>query len=218
MTISRTRVKFCGMAHPQDIDAAIELGVDALGFIFAPSPRRLSLAVAETLVARVPALVATVAVFVDPDDELYAAVARVMPRMLPQFCGAETPERCAQLARGAYFKVFHIDDASSERDTIPQQVARYPNALPVFDTKVAGRGGGGGIAFDWSILPPKPLRAVIAGGLNPENVTECIRTTKPFAVDVRSGIELDGRKDYHKMAAFLAAVREGDKEQEHSEA
>lgn len=212
MSSQRTRVKFCGMSDPAEVDAAVALGVDALGFIFAPSPRRLTLSDAMDLIARVPPFVTTVAVFVDPDDELFAAVSAIMPRMLPQFSGNETPLRCADLARGSYLKVVHVD-ATSTSQALASEIARYPNALPVFDTKVAGRGGGGGQVFDWTLLPPAPLRGVLAGGLRPENVAACIKVTRPFAVDVRSGIERDGRKDYHTMAAFIRNVRDSDKEQ-----
>ena len=210
--MSCTRVKFCGMSREEDIDAAVSLGVHALGFIFAPSPRQLQLADARRLIRRVPPFVTTVAVFVDPDDAQYHAVKDLMPNMLPQFCGSETPERCAELAGGAsYLKVFHIH-AASDATSLIQEISAYPNSLPVFDTHMQGRGGGSGVAFDWNILPPPSLHGIVAGGLTAENVASCIERTRPYAVDVRSGIEIDGQKSYDRMAAFIAAVRKTDKE------
>jgi phosphoribosylanthranilate isomerase len=199
------------MSSRDDVDLAVAAGVDALGFIFAPSPRRLSPEEAAPLIARVPLFVERVAVFVDPEPELYAAVAAVMPRMLPQFCGSESRERCEGLAPGGYLKVIHIGEASTPA-SIRTALAEHPLALPHFDTKLAERAGGGGRAFDWSLVEPHAEAAMIAGGLCPENVGECIRRLRPFAVDVRSGVERDGRKDRAALAAFFAAVREADGE------
>lgn len=197
------------MTSRDDVDLAVAAGVDAVGFIFAPSPRRLSPEDAAPLIARVPLLVATVAVFVDPDPELTAAVAAVMPRMLPQFCGSESRERCEELVPGGYLKVIHIGEASTP-EFLRAALAEHPRALPLFDTKLAERAGGGGRVFDWSLVEPHSEAAMIAGGLRPENVGECIRRLRPFAVDVRSGVEREGRKDRGALAAFLEAVREAD--------
>jgi phosphoribosylanthranilate isomerase len=200
------------MASRDDVELAVAAGVDAVGFIFAPSPRRLSPEDAASLIARVPLLVATVAVFVDPDPELTSAVAAVMPRMLPQFCGSESRECCEGLAPGGYLKVIHIGEASTP-ERLGEAIAEHPRALPLFDTKLAERAGGGGRVFDWSLVASHAAASMIAGGLRPENVAECIRRLRPFAVDVRSGVERDGRKDRAALAAFLAAVREADAEE-----
>ncbi len=209
MIHARTRVKFCGITQVSEIRAAVALGVDALGFIFAPSPRRLTLRDAASLFAHIPPFVTPIGVFVDPSDELYASVRELLPRMVPQFCGAESPQRCRELARGAYLKVVHVAN-----DTQPAKLCDaldvYKEGLIVFDTQSAGQAGGSGQVFDWSYLPPAPLLGVVAGGLTPDNVAACIRQTRPFAVDVRSGVESEGQKDVIKMAAFLDAVRAAD--------
>jgi phosphoribosylanthranilate isomerase len=211
MNNGRTRVKICGMTHAQDVDLAIAAGADAVGFIFAESPRRLTPELAAPLIARVPPFVQTTAVFVDPDPELYAAVAAVMPRMLPQFCGTESAAACRALANGPYLKVFHVNDVTTSSDLLAQ-LAEHTDALPLFDTKIAGRGGGSGIAFDWSLIENRTGRFAVAGGLNPDSVGECIRRLRPYAVDSRSGVEHEGRKDAARLQAFFAEVRKADRE------
>jgi len=205
----RTRIKFCGMTAPADIAAAVALGVDALGFIFAPSPRRISPEDASRLAQAIPPLVTRVGVFADPDDALYREAATAMPGMLPQFCGDESPERCAELTGGGlYAKVIHV----APDGTIPLSptiLAAY-NGLLIFDTKHGDRAGGSGRSFAWERLPDLARPIVVAGGLRPDTVGACIAATRPYAVDVRSGIECDGRKSFDLMSAFVIAVRAAD--------
>lgn len=201
----------CGCVSASDVENAVDAGADAVGLIFAPSPRRISVERAARLAADVPPLVSVVGVFIDPsEDELREAVAAI-PRMALQFSGSESPELCA--ATGvAYTKVFHIgdeDDATALRGTID----RYAGGLTMFETASAGRGGSGR-TFDWTLIDgfARERRIAVSGGLTPENVGACVRTVRPFAVDVRSGVESGDVKDPAKMRAFVRAVREADAE------
>lgn len=201
----------CGCVSEADVEHAVAAGADAVGLIFAASARRITLERAVTLAAGVPALVSVVGVFVDPSEaELREAVAAI-PRLQLQFSGSESPALCA--GTGApYTKVFHIagpDDAAAVRG----RIARYPGALAMFETASAGRGGSGQ-TFDWSLIEDvaRERRVAVSGGLTPENVGACVRSVRPFAVDVRSGVESGDVKDPVKMRAFVRAVREADAE------
>lgn len=129
-----------------------------------------------------------------------------------QFSGDETAEFCESVAGGRYLKVFHL---GGERDAdVIRSVRNYAGALPMFDALHPSKRGGTGTVFPWARLAAngRPPTFVVSGGLTPENVGECVRILRPYAVDVRSGVETDGRKDTQKMRAFVRAVREADGE------
>jgi phosphoribosylanthranilate isomerase len=208
----RTRVKICGIVDAREAEMAVEAGADALGMIFADSPRRISLERAREVAAAVPALVSLVAVFVDPDR---ASVEEALELgCLPQFCGDEPAEMCEQSTPGAYIKVFHLDPLGGKPSGIAELAAAYRRATLLFDTRIAGLRGGTGRSFDWEfvreIAQQRPV--IVSGGLTPENVGACVRGVGPYAVDVRSGVEVDGSKDFGRMRAFVAAVREASAE------
>ncbi len=200
----------------RDACAAVELGADAVGVIFAEqSPRRVTAQTAREIAAAVPAFVSLVGVFVDPPAARVREAAAA--GFLPQFCGAESAAACAALVDGPYLKVFHLPprtDAAFDAAAFERAAHDYAGATWMFDTAVAGRQGGTGRTFDWEVTRAfaraRPI--VISGGLTPENVGACIRSVRPFAVDVRSGIETDGVKDLQKMRAFVRAVKEADEQ------
>ena len=209
----RTRIKFCGFTGVDEVQSAVELGIDAVGVIFAPaSPRRVTPSVGLRIAAALPAFVSLVGVFVDPTPADLDAAGTA--GFLPQFCGDELPALCER-ARGSYIKVFHLapdalDDASSAR--FAQSALSYPHATWMFDTAVDGKRGGTGRTFDWNLVRTigGDRRLIVSGGLTPQNVGDCVRKVRPFGVDVRSGIETDGVKDPVKMRAFVRAVKEAD--------
>ncbi len=201
----RTRVKMCGCTSIDDASLAVEAGADAVGVILAPSPRRVNLTHARAIATSLPPYVSLIGVFVDPtSDELIAATSAI-PRMRAQFSGHESPALCA-LAGTGYVKVVHVDEGDGWLDA----VERYPG-VAMLDT-AATVAGGSGVTFRWERVAAlaQRRRTIIAGGLTPENVGRCITTVRPFAVDVRSGIESGGVKDHAKMKAFVRAVREAD--------
>ena len=206
---NRTRIKFCGMARVEDVRLAAELGVDAVGLIFAPrSPRRLELAQARVLRAALPPFVTAVALLMDAEIAHVQAILQTVKPALLQFHGAEKPEDCARYGL-PFLKA--VPMAIPEGAAI--YAARYTEAIGfVFASHAAGETGGSGRRFDWSRLPRGIGRPVLlAGGLDPENVFEAVRSVRPYAVDVSSGIEsAPGIKDAKKMRRFVAEVKRAD--------
>lgn len=184
-------------------------GADAFGMIFAPSPRRIAWADARAIAALAPSITA-VGVFVNPSHEEVEAARALFPDLVVQLSGEEPPDFAESLS-GTIVKAIHVEDGAAEGE-LEARCSRYPRALVMFDTEIAGSYGGTGLRFDWSAIAGIAQRrpVVIAGGLTPENVGECVRSVHPAWVDVRSGIETAGRKDEEKMKRFVAAVREND--------
>jgi phosphoribosylanthranilate isomerase len=210
----RTRIKFCGFTRAEDVDAAVALGVDALGFVFYPkSPRALSFEQARALVARVPPSIATVGLVVDASSDELARLLDAVPLTALQLHGDETPEQVRAIDRP------RIKAARVEPNLDLLEFARLHAAadLLLLDHYSAGYGGSG-LSFDWSLVPASMIgptarpRIMISGGLHAGNVAEALNRLRPFAVDTSSGIEsAKGIKDVHAMKAFVAAVRDHDR-------
>ncbi|WP_445001059.1 phosphoribosylanthranilate isomerase [Halomonas mongoliensis] len=205
--MQRTRVKLCGLTRPEDVDAAVAAGADALGFVLWPGSRR---AVDEALLAelaeRVPAFVTRVGLFVDQDPALIERCATHLD--LLQFHGEEPPALCDGFRR-PWIKALRMRDDLD----LPAAAEAYRGARALLlDAYRPGVPGGTGETFDWSRIPAGLAKPVIlAGGLNADNVAEAIATVAPFAVDVSGGVEAaPGIKDAVRMAAFMAAAGEGD--------
>lgn len=207
----RTRIKFCGMTSSEEVALAVEAGVDAVGFIVAPSERQVSVEQVAKMVPSVPPFVSAIGVM--GEDTGDAAALRDLGVAL-QFSGPTPPDECENLAGGRpYIKAFYVDAMGTIDGGAPGlQPATYANALWMFDAASPARLGGSGIVFRWEIVGgiARDRRLVIAGGLNAENVGALISSLHPYAVDVRSGIERNGEKDAQRMAAFVAAVRSAD--------
>jgi phosphoribosylanthranilate isomerase len=211
MLPKRTRVKVCGLCHAQDALAAIRAGADAVGVIMAESRREVSMEEAQEVMAAVPPFVSRVAVFVDAPDDFVEEAVRTLNLSYVQFHGDESPERCAA-ARVPVIKTFRVG-----RDFDPAVMDPYRGSVAalLLDTLVDGVAGGSGRTFAWSHVPPLPDWApvVVAGGLNAVNVGAAVRTLRPYAVDVSSGVEERLRnKDPERMRAFCLAVRHADEE------
>lgn len=199
------RIKICGLTRPEDVDAAVAAGADAVGFVFYPkSPRYVSAEQAAALVRRLPPFVLSVGLFVNAAPVEIAAVLDVAPLNLLQFHGDESPEDCQRWAR-PYIRAARV---TPELDLL-QYATRFSSARALLlDAFVAGFGGGGKV-FDWSLIPPAlPLPLILSGGLTAENVGEAARRVHPAAVDVSSGVEISGGvKDHQRIKDFVAAVR-----------
>jgi phosphoribosylanthranilate isomerase len=216
-TLFRTRVKFCGMTRSGDVRLASELGVDAVGFVFAAgSPRRVHPQQARMMRQALGPLVDAVALFMDNSiEEVRKAVRLVRPTLL-QFHGNEDDAFC----RG--FGVPYIKAVAMGGDHPPGAAvlrSRYPGAAGfLFDAHAPGGAGGSGLAFDWSRLP-SDLQApmLLAGGLDADNVFDAVTTVLPWGVDVSSGIEsAPGIKDGERMRRFVEEVRRADCHVEHA--
>lgn len=205
---TRTRIKFCGLTRPEDVDEAVALGVDMIGLVFAvQSPRRLELSVARQLRERIPASIRTVALFMDsPREQIETSIAAVRPDVL-QFHGQEDEDFCTRFGL-PYYKAMGM--AGVRADDLTRQLARWPSAdALLLDGHAAGEPGGSGQGFDWQVLTGRnPPRFLLAGGLDAGNVTRAIELAQPWGVDVSSGIESSpGIKSTERMRAFVQAVR-----------
>lgn len=205
---ARTRIKICGLRTPETVDAVVQAGADAIGFVFyAPSVRAVTLAQAAALAERLPPFVTPVGLFVNAADTDIAAALEAIPGLLLQFHGDETPEACERWQR-PYLRAVAVGLGTQLVDS----AARFPRAQALLlDAPVDGYGGGGKV-FDWSLLAPNATRPVVlSGGLNAANVGDGIRQVRPWAVDVSSGVETSrGVKDPDLIHAFCAAVRAAD--------
>ncbi|MCX7945510.1 MAG: phosphoribosylanthranilate isomerase [Hydrogenophilus sp.] len=201
----RIRVKICGITRVEDGLAAAAAGADAVGLVFYPaSPRAVIPEQARRIANALPPFVTVVALFVNPSPEEVAAAVAALPHALLQFHGQESPEFCAAFGR-PYLKAFAATSELQRVWSLFGEAAGW-----VVDTPTPAYGGSG-IAFDWSLLPPPEARArplIVAGGLTAENVGAAIAATRPWGVDVSSGVErAKGIKDAAKIAQFIAAVR-----------
>lgn len=200
------RIKFCGITRIEDALAAADLGVDALGLVFVPgSSRSMDLQLGQSVRRALPPFVTLVALFMDAEP---AWVAQVIERVQPdalQFHGSEAESDCRRWGR-PYVKALPMASVLDWRD----HVGQYPSAQGfVLDSHAAGGSGGSGESFDWSgLAPPHPRPLVLAGGLKPANVAAAVRTVRPWAVDVSSGIEsAPGIKSAALMKSFVEEVR-----------
>ncbi|RRC97746.1 phosphoribosylanthranilate isomerase [Amphritea balenae] len=201
----RTRVKICGITRYEDALAAVEAGADALGFVFyPPSPRYVTPEVAAQIIAQLPPLVTTVALFVNETADQVENIIKTAGIDLLQFHGDEAPEYCEQFSR-PYFKALRM---SPDIDVVAES-ERFTKARAILlDAYRPGVPGGTGEAFDWDRIPAnlsKPL--ILAGGLDDKNVAQAISRVQPFAVDVSGGVEASkGLKDRSKITLFMKEV------------
>lgn len=207
----RTRIKFCGMTRAQDIALACELGVDAVGLVFAArSPRRLEIPTAAALRAQAMPFVDVVALLMDsPADFVREVIAQVRPTVL-QFHGDEDDAYCAGFGL-PYLKAVAM--GGGEAEPVGARFQRHPHASGfLLDSHARGGSGGTGRTFDWSRIPATVDRPfLLAGGIGPDNVFDAIRAVHPWGIDVSSGIEsAPGEKDATKMRRFVEEVRRAD--------
>lgn len=208
----RTRVKICGITRIEDALAACEAGADALGFVFwAGSKRALTAAAARDVIARLPPFVTTVGLFMDSSESHVWDVLGEVPLAMLQFHGDESADFCERFDK-PYIKALPMGAGHSPQD----YAAPHETALGfLLDSHAPGEAGGTGTTFDWTRVPDDFTRPIIlAGGLTPANVREAVRTVRPWAVDVSSGVEsAPGIKDIGKMQTFIEQVRLADAEQ-----
>jgi phosphoribosylanthranilate isomerase len=203
----RTRVKICGITRRQDAEFAVEMGADALGFVFySPSPRAISLAQAKQIMATLPPFVDVVALFVDAEAEEVKAHLAELPISLLQFHGNESPSYCEQFNL-PYMKAIRMQETID----LNLESERYKSASALLvDSYKPGIPGGTGEVFDWSLLTTVNKPVILAGGLDASNVKQAIKQVKPYAVDVSGGVELSkGIKDKQKISDFMQEVLNG---------
>ena len=205
----RTRIKICGLSRDADVEAAVEAGADAIGFVFyPPSPRYVTVQRAAELAKRIPPFVDVVGLFVNEAQEGVQAACDALPINVLQFHGDEDAAYCRQFSR-PWLRAARVRPGLD----LVEFARSFSEARGLLlDAFVEGYGGGGHV-FDWTLIPPGlPAHLVLSGGLNAENVGDAIRRVRPAAVDVSSGVEMSkGIKDHDKMRAFVAAVRAADR-------
>jgi len=182
------RVKICGIKNYEDASIAVKLGADALGFIFAQSPRQVTPEEARDIICAIPPFVKTVGVFVNEDPATIKKTIQFCGLDLVQLHGDESPDLCLELMPYT-IKAFQLKDESSLSAIDP-----YLGSIRalLFDTYSEEKRGGTGQTFDWELaVRCKELGVpiIIAGGLTPSNIERAISTVRPFAVDVSSGVE-----------------------------
>ncbi len=206
----RTRIKICGITREQDLEAAVEAGADAVGFVFyPPSKRCISARRARQLADLLPPFVTATGLFVNLPAAEVEATADIARLQLLQFHGEETPEYCDHFTL-PYMKAARVVPGLD----LLEYAGKFSSARSLLlDAFVEGYGGGGEV-FDWSLIPEKvAARAVLSGGLHAGNVGAGIKALRPLGVDVSSGVEqAKGIKDAALIRQFIAAVHAADRE------
>ena len=193
-----TKVKICGLSTKGAVEAAVSAGADYIGFVFAPSKRQVTLKEAAELAELIPVDVKKVGVFVSPSrTQLLEAIDKVGLDFV-QVHG-QVVDKLFENLPCASIQAVQVDGNGH----IPSSQADYL----LFDAPVAGSGQ----TFDWGELDTAGLAQpfFIAGGLHEDNVAKAIQHFTPFAVDVSSGVETDGKKDHEKIRRFIERVKHG---------
>jgi len=222
-----TLVKICGVSDVAHARAAAALGADFVGMVFAPSRRQVTLGQAKRIAAGLrnegePAPTAreasgletalgrrrplVVGVFADQDADTINAICDDIGLDLVQLSGSEPWEVCAHINR-PIFKCMKVRDGETPEELM---VHVHEGAIVLLDPYVEGTYGGTGKTLDWNVASEvaRQTPTVLAGGLTPSNVGDAVRTVRPWAVDVSSGVETDSVKDSEKIRAFIAAAKE----------
>ncbi len=208
------RIKICGITRAQDALAAAEAGADAIGLVFAKSPRQVTITQARRIVAALPPYVSAVGVFVNARASTVVGTAIKAGLSEAQLHGDETPAFIAKLAGVRVTKALRVRDRAFV--DAADAFARAGVQAILLDTYSAGSRGGTGRRFDWDLVTgarkagaldeAPPL--ILAGGLTPLHVRSAVRRSRPWGVDVSGGVETEpGIKCPEKIARFIAAVR-----------
>jgi phosphoribosylanthranilate isomerase len=222
-----TWVKICATTNPGDAQASLAAGANALGFIFAPSARRIVTSAAAGIIAALPAEVEKIGVFVNQTPERIADIAQQVGLTGVQLHGDEPASQLAEYRRrlGGRKLIKTLQARELLAESGDRQLAGYLDAHSdidaiLLDSARLGQRGGTGVTFDWKSALPivQKIRAVlpviVAGGLTAENVGRAIRLFEPWGVDVVSGVEREpGNKDEAKLRSFVAAVHKSSIEQ-----
>ncbi len=198
------KLKICGLQNAYEAAMAVEEGVDAVGLVFADSPRQVDVETAQKITSRIPPFVSRVGVFVDEDPDKVLKIARWCNLDTLQFHGRETPEYCRKFGGYVLVKSFAATD-----ELELAQVKKYPVDAVLLDSSYPDKKGGGGVTFDWNIARPfgkLSLPLILAGGINTANIKDAILSVNPYAVDVSSGAEKNGVKSRELIRILVREV------------
>lgn len=200
-----TKVKICGLMEKEHVEVAVQAGADAIGFVFAPSKRKITIDKARELAKGIPPEVWKIGVFVNATKEELLTAFQEVPLDFIQYHGQETPE----FVRTNNIPSIKALSVHNEADVI--QAKQYDTDFYLFDAPGTDYQGGSGEVFDWKLMEGNDIpteKIILAGGLNPNNVKVAIEQIKPFMVDVSSGVERNGTKDIKLIQAFIRAVKD----------
>ncbi|MHB0977254.1 MAG: phosphoribosylanthranilate isomerase [Candidatus Aquicultorales bacterium] len=203
-----TKIKICGITNIEDALTAAALGADALGFVFAESPRRILPEAARSISSKMPPFLLKVGVFVD-------ASADAMNRAV-ELCGLDAVQLHGEgldpSGLPSQVRVFRVAKVADLSDV--DKARRIEADAVLLDSKVKGLAGGTGVSFDWDLLTGVNFKAplILSGGLDSDNVEDAVAKVRPYAVDASSGLEeRPGKKDREKISRFIEAVRKADR-------
>lgn len=199
-----TRIKVCGITNAEDAMLAVALGADAVGFVFADSPRRIDVSPAREIIGGLPPFVGRVGVFVNEAPEVIRDTVACCGLDAVQLHGDEDP-RYVRSFGFPVIKTFRVN-----RYSVIGEIRRYGLTHFLLDTYIPDRAGGTGTSFDWKIAREAAAlgQVILSGGLNAENVAAALACVHPYAVDVCSGVEAyPGKKDSRKLESFIREVR-----------
>ena len=201
------KVKVCGITSLEDARVAADAGADAIGLVFAESPRKISVERAREIASNLPDSILKVGVFVDAGPDEVLRVAREVDLDYAQLHGDESPEAVAEIRGGGVgvMKALRVRDAEALAD-----VERYEADLFLLDAWSAKAHGGTGARFDWELAKSFKGRdnIVVSGGLSPENVWEAIEFFEPYGVDASSSLEdRPGKKNGERVRRFVGAAK-----------
>lgn len=199
-----TKVKICGLMKPEHVQAAVEAGADAIGFVFAPSHREVTVEQAQKLAKLIPSSVLKMGVFVDETKEQLVKIFNEVPLDYIQYHGDETPAFIQQVGLPS------IKALAIENEDDVKLAATYDVDYYLFDTPGVEYKGGSGKTFNWSLLENAGVskeQIILAGGLHAGNVQEALRQVNPCMVDVSSGVEIEKQKDTERIQTFIHTAK-----------
>ena len=201
---TKVHIKICGLQTIQDIEIINDLAVDYVGFVFAPSQRKISPKKAKELKQRLRSDIKTVGIFVNEEISKVNQLAKNCLLDIVQLHGEEPPAYCSQIVRPVWksLSIGSLEDVARHQD--------YSLVSGILlDTFIPGLAGGSGQTFDWDMASGLSReKLILAGGLSPSNVLQAIQKVRPHVVDVSSGVETKGIKDRVKIQAFIRSVKE----------
>ena len=209
---AQTQIKVCGITRLEDAIHATQCGAHALGFIFySPSKRNMKSEGVRSILENMPESVSSIAVVVNPDDELLDEIVSTVRPDFIQFHGDESPARCRDSGI-PFIKAFRVRNA----DQLERAGDEYHDASALlFDAFVPDKVGGTGMTFSWDLLPSLSIPVILAGGLHSGNVRQAIEHVKPDAVDVSTGVEFSpGIKNKNAISEFIATVQTADQSED----
>lgn len=209
-----TQVKICGIKHKETLSLLKECEVDYVGFVFAPSKRKVEATAAKEMLRSVPDHPPAVGVFVNPTIEELEEILAEVSLAVVQLHGQETPAFCQEVKERFSLPVWKALAVGNEAEAV-EGMAAYATHVDafLFDTYDPAQAGGTGRRFSWEQIPDlqaasQGVTEIIAGGINVDNVAELIGRYRPSVIDLSSGVETDGEKDPYKIKSLMERVRE----------